>query len=175
MAWHAPARGWIVLARTLTALSAAILAPAAVAADTACGASEYRQFDFWLGDWNVYTPDGRLAGVNRIASEYGGCVLHERYSGAGAHGGESLNTYHPGRRVWHQTWVDSAGTLLLIEGGLRGPSMVLEGQKVEADGRVIRHRITWTPNDDGTVRQHWESADGTDQWTTVFDGTYKRR
>ena len=164
-----------MLTRAVAALSIAFLASAAMAADPACGASEYRQFDFWLGDWNVYTPDGKLAGINRISSEYGGCVLHERYSGAGGYGGESLNTYDSGRRVWHQTWVDSAGTLLLIEGGLQGSSMVLEGQAVGVDGRIIRHRITWTPSDDGSVRQHWESMDGKDQWGTVFDGTYRRR
>jgi len=164
-----------VLTRTVATLSMTFLASAALAAEPACVASEYRQFDFWLGDWNVYTPDGKLAGVNRISSEYGGCVLHERYAGTGGSGGESLNTYDSGRRVWHQTWVDGAGTLLLIEGGLRASSMVLEGDTVGADGRITTHRITWTPSDDGSVRQHWESTDGTGQWRTVFDGTYRRR
>ena len=42
--------------------------------------------------------------------------------------GESLNVYDPARKVWHQTWVDNSGTLLLIEGGVRGKDMVLEGE-----------------------------------------------
>jgi hypothetical protein len=140
-----------------------------------CGAPEHRQFDFWLGEWNVHTPDGKLAGVNSIENEYGGCVLHERYSTPRGYRGESLNIYDAGRKVWHQSWVDTDGVLLLLEGGMRGKSMVLEGQSVDAKGAVTKHRISWTPNADGTVRQHWESSDGKGGWTTAFDGTYKRK
>jgi hypothetical protein len=156
-----------------TALVASLASAAAAAAP--CDTSEHRQFDFWLGEWNVRTPDGMLAGVNRITSEYGGCVLHERYSTGRGYSGESLNTYDAPRKVWHQTWVDSSGTLLLLEGGLRGRSMVLEGRTTETDGQETRHRITWTPNADGSVRQHWESTDGKGQWQTAFDGTYTRK
>jgi len=163
-----------VLRRAIAAIAFAGFASAATAADP-CGASEHRQFDFWLGEWNVHTPSGKLAGVNRITSEYGGCVLHERYSTGRGYSGESLNVYDAGRKLWHQTWVDSSGTLLLLEGGLRGRSMVLEGQTTGADGQVTKHRITWTPNADGSVRQHWESTDGKGQWTTAFDGTYTRK
>jgi benzodiazapine receptor len=146
----------------------------AVAAD-ACDGPAYRVFDFWLGEWNVHTPDGKLAGVNRIDREYKGCVLHERYTTARGYSGESLNIYDATRKVWHQTWVDSSGTLLLLEGGLREGKMLLEGQTSEADGKITRHRITWTPNADGSVRQFWESANATGKWTTAFDGTYTRR
>jgi hypothetical protein len=145
------------------------------AAAGACEAAEHRQFDFWLGEWNVHTPDGKLAGVNRISSEYGGCVLHERYSTDRGFSGESFNVYDPGRKVWHQTWVDSSGTLLLLDGGLRGQSMVLEGQTVGADDKATRHRITWTPKPDGGVRQHWESTDDQGEWSTAFDGSYQRK
>lgn len=146
-----------------------------VAAAGPCEGSEHRQFDFWLGEWNVHTPDGKLAGVNSISREYGGCVLHERYSTSRGYSGESLNVFDAPRKVWHQTWVDTSGTLLLLEGGLRGSSMVLEGQNIGADGRVTRHRITWTPNADGSVRQHWESTDAKGQWSTAFDGSYTRK
>ncbi|MEO7338154.1 MAG: hypothetical protein ABIV63_16395, partial [Caldimonas sp.] len=88
--------------------------------------------------------------------------------------GESLNAYDASRKVWHQTWVDSSGTLLVLEGGLRGGSMVLEGQGASADG-VIKHRITWTPNADGSVRKFWESTDAKGQWHTAFDGTYTKK
>jgi hypothetical protein len=140
----------------------------------ACDASEHRQFDFWLGEWTVRTPDGKLAGVNSISSEYGGCVLHERYSTGRGYSGESLNIYDPSRKVWHQTWVDSSGTLLLLEGSLDGKSMVLQGQVANAN-QIIKHRITWTPNADGSVRQHWESTNAKGEWTTAFDGTYTRK
>ena len=120
------------------------------------------------------TPDGKLAGSNRIESEYDGCVLHERYS-AGKFRGESLNTYDPGRGVWHQTWVDNQGTLLLLEGGLVQDAMILEGQTAGAEGQVVRHRITWTPDADGSVRQFWQTTNAAGEWETAFDGRYTRQ
>jgi hypothetical protein len=163
-----------VLRKAVFALSVASIASAAAGAG-ACDGSEQRQFDFWLGEWNVRTPDGKLAGVNSISREYAGCVLHERYSTGRGYSGESLNTYDAGRKVWHQTWVDDSGTLLLLEGGLRGHNMVLEGRTVGTDGQVTQHRITWTPNADGSVRQHWESTDDKGLWSTAFDGSYTRK
>lgn len=45
-----------------------------------CDNWQHREFDFWIGECRVKTPDGKLAGVNRIEREYGGCVLHGRYT-----------------------------------------------------------------------------------------------
>lgn len=140
-----------------------------------CDAPPHRAFDFWLGEWQVRTPDGKLAGTNRIARDYDGCVLHERYTTARGYSGESLNIYDAARKVWHQTWVDTSGTLLVLEGGIREGAMVLEGQTIDADARVTKHRITWTPNADGSVRQYWESTDANGRWVTTFDGMYTRK
>jgi hypothetical protein len=162
-----------ILASVLLAILAATATPPGIAAP--CDTQAHRAFDFWLGTWEVRTPDGKLAGVNRIDREYGGCVLHERYTTERGYAGESLNVYDAPRNVWHQTWVDTSGTLLLLEGGLHGDAMVLEGQTTGKDGTRTRHRITWTPNADGSVRQFWESTDATGQWTTAFDGRYTRK
>ena len=139
-----------------------------------CDGKNFREFDFWLGKWQVRTPDGKLAGTNQIAREYNGCVLHERYTTERGYAGESLNIFDATRKVWHQTWVDNTGTLLLLEGGLVDGKMVLQGQTTGADAAITRHRISWTPNTDGSVRQLWESTDAEGQWTTAFDGLYTR-
>ena len=66
--------------------------------------------------------------------------------------------------------------MLELAGGLVDGKMVLSGERKLRDGRTLTNRITWTPNADGSVRQHWEqSFDGGKVWTTVFDGTYRRR
>jgi hypothetical protein len=102
-----------------TTAAAALLAMSGVGASAAaaCDAPESRQFDFWLGEWVVTVPGGKEAGINRITREYGGCVVHERYTTQRGYEGESLNAWDAARKVWHQTWVDNAGTLLLLEGG----------------------------------------------------------
>jgi hypothetical protein len=165
----------MILRKASMLLLAACGCSAGASAAPACQAPEHRQFDFWVGTWEVRTPDGKLAGHNRIEREYGGCVLHERYVNDRGFSGESLNAYDPGRQVWHQTWVDNAGTLLLLEGGWRDGRMVLEGQTTAPGGKVTRHRISWTPQADGRVRQHWESTDAQGQWGTTFDGMYTRK
>ena len=174
-------------ARTLLAIIAATVVPSgadlaraeesSTAAPPAspCSTAQHREFDFWLGDWDVYTPQQKLAGHNRIEREYGGCVLHERYDNGRGYTGESLNTFDASRGVWHQSWVDSSGLLLLLEGGIRDGSMVMEGEAPGADGRKARQRITWTPGADGGVRQLWEAQDAAGRWTVVFDGRYTRR
>ena len=140
-----------------------------------CAAAEHRAFDFWVGEWNVHGASGKLAGTNSIKREIGGCVLHERYDTGRGYSGESFNIYDAARKVWHQTWVDSAGLLLLLEGGPRDGRMVLEGQTTGTDGKTTKHRITWTPNPDGSVRQFWESTATNGDWTVAFDGKYTRK
>jgi len=163
--------------KTVTLLLGTIMGVAAMpsAAGSKCDEPAHRQFDFWLGEWQVHTPDGKLAGTNRIDREYNGCVLHERYSTGRGYSGESLNVYDLARKVWHQTWVDTDGTLLVLEGGLRDGKMVLEGQTANTDASSTKHRITWSPNADGSVRQLWESTDAKGNWSVAFDGLYTRK
>lgn len=158
--------------RVLVGLCLALAASLAHAAP--CDGPAFREFDFWLGAWQVRKPDGTLAGANRITREYDGCVVHERYTTERGYAGESLNVYDATRKVWHQTWVDNVGTLLVLEGRLVNGSMVLEGQTTGETGGVVKHRIAWTPGADGSVRQFWQSTDANGQWTTTFDGRYTR-
>lgn len=158
----------------LAALSEHPRYDAALHALRACRSPEHRQFDFWLGDWDVFSRQApqRPPSRNRISSREGGCVIVEEYETPGGYTGISLNFYDPNRRQWHQTWIDNGGAPILHSGGIVDGSMVLIDDP-EGDNR---NRTTWTPNADGTVRQHWErSTDGGESWTTVFDGLYRRR
>jgi hypothetical protein len=145
-------------------------------ATPSCVIPEYRQFDFWVGEWDVtITGTEKQAGTNSIRRILSGCVLHESWASASGFRGESFNIWDASRKVWHQTWVDHQGGLLIVEGGLKDGRMVLEGEQLQPSGKPARQRITYTPNRDGTVRQHWEASGDGKTWTTVFDGTYTRR
>lgn len=155
-------------------LAAAVRAQAPTAPAPPCSSSAHRQFDFWLGDWEV-TANGKIAGTNRITKLYGDCGLREEYTTPGGYAGTSFNFFDAQRGVWHQTWVDNQGGALL-EGGFRDGAMTLEMDRPPVDGKTTRERIRWAPNADGTVRQHWEqSRDGGKSWTTAFDGLYRKR
>lgn len=142
-----------------------------------CTASEYRAFDFWIGDWNV-SSNGQAAGTNSIQPVHGGCALQENWQGAGSGGisGSSFNIYDAATGRWHQTWVDASGTLLQLDGGLVDGAMVLRGERPAPNGNgTALHRISWTPNPDGSVRQLWEaSPDQGATWNVLFDGLYVR-
>ena len=133
-----------------------------------CSTPEHRQFDFWIGDWEVFNPQDQRVGSNRIDRVLGGCALHESWRGSTGHRGSSYNFYDSASGKWHQTWIDVVGAPLYINGGL-------EDGKMRMVNDAGTGRITWTPLESGHVRQHWEqSADGGTTWTTVFDGEYRR-
>lgn len=139
-----------------------------------CSSPTHGQFDFWLGEWVVYA-DGKRVGTNRIEKRYGGCVLVEHWEGASGSRGTSINAYDAARDKWHQTWADNRGTLLQLDGGWTGEAMVLSGVRDQGKGGAQReHRITWTPDDDGSVRQHWQARKPGAAWQTLFDGHYRR-
>lgn len=170
--------GTSMIRSTLATALLHLLLALPLAAQGGCTGPDHRAFDFWIGSWEVYDTTGVRRGTNQIRSILGGCVIHESYSTTGGYAGQSLNIYDASRGVWHQSWVDNAGLLLLIEGGIRDGDMVLEGTTRGADGGETRNRITWSLMDatGDRVRQLWEiSADGGSTWTVAFDGEYRRR
>lgn len=141
-----------------------------------CTSIEKRQFDFWIGDWDVTTPDGKAAGANLIKPILNGCVLHENWHGIGGFAGQSFNAYDVKRKVWHQTWVDGQGGLLMLEGRFENGAMTLSDKDLpgKADPQAI-NEIAWTLIAGGAVRQLWRaSADGGKTWVVAFDGKYVR-
>ena len=134
-----------------------------------------RDFDFWIGEWDVFGPLGRQVGRNSITLLFDGGAIAEHWHGDGGVEGHSLNAYDATVDRWHQTWVDSTGGLLLLDGGLLGGSMVLEGTAPGEGGVVDRQRISWS-REEGGVRQLWEaSQDDGVTWQTAFDGHYRPR
>ncbi|GAA4856594.1 hypothetical protein [Luteimonas vadosa] len=166
----------------LSALSVPLMAQDATPAPSpppACTDADYRQFDFWIGDWEVFGgPDGsRLLGHNRIERSDNGCWLQEHWTGTTGPSGTSLNSWDKAYGVWRQYWSGGGGMVLRLEGGLREGRMVLEGVLPGPGGEGEQaQRITWTPNDDGSVTQLWETSDDAGAtWKTAFQGRYRKR
>jgi hypothetical protein len=158
-----------IAALTLMTLDASAQAPA----PKPCSAPEAKQFDFWIGDWDVF-EEGKLAGTNRIERMYG-CVIHESWKSPEL-SGQSLNVFDTKRGLWHQTWIDSNAGLLVLEGAFKAGSLSMSDATLPGKKDPKRvNEITWTPNADGSVRQLWRaSTDGGATWKNVFDGKYVR-
>jgi hypothetical protein len=139
---------------------------------------EHRQFDFWIGNWEVLNPKGAVAGHSRIEPVSDGCGISEQWQGSGGGGGVSYNAWDSGSGHWRQFWVgNTSGDVLYLVGGFKDGSMSMQGSRPNAtDGKPQLQRITWTPKPDGTVRQLWETSDDDGKsWQVSFDGSYHRK
>ncbi len=136
----------------------------------------HRQLDFWVGTWDVFTPNGAQAGTNQIEQLQGGCLITEHWTGAGGSHGRSMNYYDPAAQQWKQVWVDSFGGHITFSGTFHDGAMHLEGVSVLPNGNTALMKMSFTPQDDGSVRQYIEqSTDDGETWTVWFDGKYVRR
>jgi hypothetical protein len=155
------------------ALGLAVLPPARAAA---CAAPVFRQFDFWLGDWDTYRVDAsghvpgdaRSVARNRVTSILGGCVLHEVYRRADGYTGESFTIYDASRQRWHQSWVTNQGELLEADGARQGRRIVLTATSRDAQGELLQ-RVSWAPQGDGVRETALMSRDGGKTWQPSFD------
>ncbi|VAV86739.1 hypothetical protein MNBD_ALPHA06-2166, partial [hydrothermal vent metagenome] len=87
----------------------------------ACQGPEFRQLDFWVGDWNLSYNQGKDKPMgtahNLITkSALGDCVITEKFSMPGFHG-TSLSIFHKQSGKWRQTWVDDQGGYFDLAGG----------------------------------------------------------
>ena len=136
----------------------------------------YRQFDFWIGEWDVLNAEGHLMGTNSITQELGKCVLQESWTGAKGGTGKSFNYFDPKNGTWNQLWVNAFGGHTVYTGAFSEGSMRFEGTLVAPDGSTKLSRMTFTPLEDGRVRQYIEeSTDGGASWSAGFDGYYVRK
>jgi len=148
---------------------------AAAPATSACSAPAYRQFDFFVGDWDTYdvqAPD-KLVARNTVKVILNGCVVHEDYRQHDGLHGKSYSLYDAARNVWHQSWVTNRGELLLLDGGMQGDRMVFKGveRKVgKPDALVL---AAWYRQGDGVRETAERSLDGGKTWKTEFDILFK--
>ncbi len=169
--------GAAMLGGTASAQMPPPVPPASLPAN--CTAAEYRQFDFWIGEWSVFNtarPDEMLGG-STIEPVYNGCGIRENWQPFTMLSGGSLNSYDQRDRVWKQSWIDSSGARVEFAGGLENGRMVLTGLWRSRQGpeKDFLQRMTFYP-ERGTVRQIGEdSRDGGKNWSPAFDFTYRPR
>jgi hypothetical protein len=153
-----------------------------------CATAEARQFDFWLGDWQIdqqiRRADGswlHLPARTSVSSVLGGCALLEHWEGdvkfyweqmdAVEHmEGLSVRSYDPGEGEWCIHWMDSRHPRFgppfcgRFTGG--GGDFVQERQTPSGTRRT---RIRFSKAGHGGVR--WELAIGSSadsSWTPLW-------
>ena len=131
-------------------------------------------FDFWLGTWRgTWARDGAPGeATNYVTSEYGGHVIHERFTSQGFNG-MSVSVFDEPEGVWKQTWVDDAGSYLDFTGGWDGDAMILEREAIDDDG-LFRQRMVWHNIRPDGFEWLWQRSTDGDNWTTRWRIDYKR-
>lgn len=141
-----------------------------------CCTEKYTQFDYWVGNWDVYDLNEKLIGTNKITKEYDNCVLRENWKSQGKSRGTSYNFYDKSDDSWNQVWVDNTGFVLRLKGNQVDGNMVLKSELTTGKNGVFYHQISWIKNDNGTITQLWETFDNHDvKLSEPFKGIYKKR
>jgi len=142
--------------------------------------AEFRQFDFWVGEWNVIATQGQApAGESRIELILGDCVVLENWKSIGSPGyaGKSYNTYNASLKRWEQFWVDNSAGTIHFHGSLKDGVMDYWTDDLpQPDGTVLRRHLQFFRQDANHVRQFSQgSKDGGKTWFVEYDLTYNRK
>lgn len=164
------------LAAALACACAGAPAVAQAPAPTTCTTTESRQFDFWVGKWDVTAagqPKTKVA-ESLIEKLYGGCAVRENWMPLKGNAGGSLNAYNPATGKWRQTWLAADG-FADFTGGWNGKAMVIEGVWPQPGKPEQITRMTYAPLADGAVEQKGETSDDKGKsWQPSFDFIYRR-
>jgi len=135
-----------------------------------------RQFDFWLGDWDV-TWDKDKRGSNHIEVILDGRVIQESFDGSPSLSfrGTSLSVYSPRLGLWQQTWADVEGNYWHFTGGFQHGRMLLVTDDV-IGGVPVKLRMVWYNISSDELDWNWErSDDGGETWQLRWHLHYQRK
>lgn len=147
-----------------------------------CAAPEQKQFDFWVGEWELTWPSEKAGetghGGNNIKRIMGGCVVEERFTGGDSMHlrGMSVSTFVTRAGKWKQTWVDNEGGYLDFVGEFKDGQMILSREGVAPGGAKILQRMVWKNISPKELDWSWEfSKDGGKSWEVQWPIHYKRK
>ncbi len=176
---HAPPSVACRLAAVLPAAPSLLAArsPRPPLRSKACAAPEHRQFDFWIGEWEVSHSDGALPATT--ASSRSSAAACSRRSWTRRQGWlaapATMPTTGRGARGTRPGWTTAAWC-----SGSMAPSPTAgwcsAGETRDTSGAPVLNRITWQetgPGRSGSSGRRPEDGGGT--WTRGLRWTYRKR
>jgi len=148
-----------------------------------CSLPVFRQFDFWVGTWEAFAPNGNKAGDSKISIILDSCIILEEWTSASSqqgliYSGKSFNMYNVATKQWQQTWVDNTGntTEFLRGEGSDGKIIFYADKVIGPQGKNFMRKLTFTKLSNDKVRQFGERSDDEGKtWTTEYDLEYRRK
>lgn len=148
---------------------------------TPCSQPQQRQFDFWLGEWDLTWPgqNGGAAGhgTNTIKRILDGCVVEENFDGGTAMHlrGTSVSLFDAQSSKWKQTWVDNEGGYLDFIGEFKDGQMILQREALRPDGAKVRQRMVYKNITSNEFDWSWERSLDGKTWQVMWPIHYKRK
>lgn len=148
-----------------------------------CSSPEFRQFDFWIGEWEAFAKNGKKAGDSKISLILDSCIVLEEWTSASVqqglrYAGKSFNTWNAVLKEWQQTWVDNTGSSTAYTHGKFVDKKIIfntDPFPFSKDTMALR-RLTFFDLGKDKVRQLGEiSKDKGVTWVTEYDLEYRRK
>ncbi|AVR44444.1 hypothetical protein C7S20_03750 [Christiangramia fulva] len=144
--------------------------------DCPCCSSEHHEFDFWIGEWEVFNEKGDKIGENLVEALEDHCIISENWKGATGTSGKSFSYYDSKDQTWNQLWISNSGNILKLKGTASKGKMVLKSDLQESEKGKFYNQVTWTKNPDGSVTQNWILLDENGKKIgKAFKGIYKKK
>lgn len=148
-----------------------------------CSSPEFRQFDFWIGDWEVFGKTGRKAGDSKISLVLDSCIILEEWTSANMqqglrYAGKSFNTWNSAMKQWQQTWVDNTGnTTAYTHGKFEDKKIIFNTDPFPfSKDTTATRRLTFFDLGKDKVRQLGEiTKDNGTTWAPEYDLEYRRK
>lgn len=162
----------------LSVFSALLIVVSSLAQSTTnkCQSAPYKQFNFWVGEWEVLDTNSNVIGHNSILKKENNCLIHENWKSTKGFTGESFNYFDSSDSTWNQLWIGQQGNILKLKGKYNDnlKSMVLSDKHSNPNGNII-NEITWTKTEKGNVIQTWKTFNTLEKKEQIiFKGIYQR-
>jgi hypothetical protein len=176
----------ILLTATGLLSATAASVPAAPAAQTqpaagACDTPQHHQFDFWVGDWQVFeAKSNQLVGYDRVEKHSHGCIVQQNltmvtdlYRGPGVGyrmSGISVNRFDGAS--WLELWADDTWGAIALRGTLDAHGSMVLTTLTPSRNRDLR--LVWERRSDGSVRTlQYVAPAGSGKWELFGDLIYR--
>jgi hypothetical protein len=183
---------WMQLTALLVVLTQVIpMTASAQQTRMPCQDPASRQFDFWLGEWNVVNHQRRAEGTpwgitgsatDRVYPVAGGCGIVEHWRGTAAQGlvlGYSLRAWNPGKNQWDLVllWPQpDQPRFVTLAGQFHGSRGDFLRTITDTAGNEIRTRFTFSEITDTSLRwNNGTSRDGGRTWPATWIMEFTRR
>jgi len=154
---------------------------AAAAAPGPCDTPQHHQFDFWVGDWQVFeAKSNQLVGYDRVEKSSHGCIVQQnltmvtdlyRRPGVGYRmSGIGVNRFDG--EGWLELWADDQWGAIALRGNPDASDAMVLTSIVPSRNRDLK--LVWQKRPDGSVRAlQYVAPAGTGKWELFGDLIYR--